>query len=53
VTDVDDRGVRIQLSDPAVITRVNAPGAAPGDAIAVKLISVDIAHRQVRFEPIA
>lgn len=53
VTDVDDRGVRIQLSDPAVITRVNAPGAAPGDAIAVKLISVDIPHRQVRFEPIA
>jgi exoribonuclease R len=50
VTDVDDRGARVQLSDPAVITRTDAKGALPGDAISVQLVSVDVARRQVRFE---
>jgi len=50
VTDVDERGARIQLSDPAVIARVDGKGAMPGDAIAVELVNVDVAHRQVRFE---
>lgn len=49
VTDVDDRGTRIQLSDPAVVTRVDGKGAMPGDTIAVELTSVDVVHRQVRF----
>jgi exoribonuclease R len=50
VTDVDDRGTRIQLSDPAVVARVDGKGAMPGDTIAVKLVSVDVPHRQVHFE---
>lgn len=52
VTDIDDRGARIQLSDPAVIARVNADNAMPGDTISVELASVDVAHRQARFEPV-
>ena len=49
VTDVDERGTRIQLSDPAVVARVDGKGAMPGDTIAVELTSVDVLHRQVRF----
>ena len=50
VTDVDERGTRIQLSDPAVVSRVDGKGALPGDMIQVELTNVDVAHRQVRFE---
>lgn len=49
VTDVDERGTRIQLSNPAVVTRVEGKGAMPGDSIAVELVSVDVPHRQVKF----
>ena len=50
VTDIDERGARIQLCDPAVIARVDGSGLTPGDDITVKLAGVDVAHRQVRFE---
>ena len=50
VTDIDERGARIQLCDPAVIARVDPKGATPGDMISVELTSVDVAHREVRFE---
>jgi len=49
-TDVDDRGARIQLSDPAVVDRTDAKGALPGDTISVRLIGADVANRQVGFE---
>lgn len=49
VTDIDERGARIQLSDPPAITRVDAEGSMPGDSITVELVSVDVPHRQVRF----
>lgn len=52
VTDVDERGTRIQLSDPAVVARVEGKGAMPGDTIEVELTSVDVLHRQVRFQRI-
>lgn len=52
VTDVDDRGTRIQLSDPAVVARIDGKGAMPGDAISVELIGVDVIHRQVKFQRI-
>ncbi len=52
VTDVDERGARIQLSDPAVIARVDGKGALPGDRILVQLVSVDVTGRQVKFERI-
>ena len=50
VTDVDERGARIQLSDPAIIARVDSNGAMPGDSIAVELIHVDVMQRQVSFQ---
>ena len=50
VTDVDERGARIQLGDPAVIARVDGKGAVPGDTIKVRLTSVDVARRQVAFQ---
>ena len=50
VTDIDERGARIQLSDPAVIARVDGKGAEPGDTITVQLTSVDVPHRQVVFQ---
>jgi len=50
VTDIDERGARIQLCDPAVIARVDGKGAAAGDEIAVELRSVDVPRRQASFE---
>ncbi len=49
VTDLDERGARIQLSDPAVIARVDGKGAMPGDRIQVTLDAADPLQRQVRF----
>lgn len=50
VTDVDERGARIQLSDPAVVSRIQENGALPGDQISVELVSADVEHRQIRFQ---
>lgn len=50
VTDIDERGARVQLSDPPAIARVEPEGSLPGDSITVELISVDVLHRQVRFK---
>ena len=36
----------------AVISRVDAKGAEPGDSIHVKLTKVDVAKRQIAFERI-
>jgi exoribonuclease R len=51
VTDVDDRGARIQLRDRPVVARVATDGLHPGDMIPVRLASVDVAQRAVRFVP--
>ncbi|MFC4293501.1 RNB domain-containing ribonuclease [Novosphingobium tardum] len=53
VTDLDERGARIQLADLAVVARVAAPGAIPGDRIEVRLAAADAARREIRFEPAA
>jgi exoribonuclease R len=50
VTDIDERGARIQLCDPAVVARVDGKGAVAGDRIDVELKSVDVTRRQVSFE---
>lgn len=50
VTDLDERGARIQLSQLAVVSRVDGKGAMPGDTITVELVSADPARREVRFE---
>lgn len=41
VTDVDERGARIQVCDPAVVARVAEGGLAPGDHVDVKLTAAD------------
>ena len=53
VTDVDERGARIQIADPAVLARVDGKGAAPGDRIEVELTSVDVPQRRTVFERVA
>lgn len=52
VTDADDRGARIQLSDAPVMARVPAPRLAPGDAVQVRLTGVDVDKRSVSFDRI-
>jgi exoribonuclease R len=49
VTDVDERGTRIQLSEPAVVARIDGHGMIPGDEVTVDLELADAAQRLVRF----
>lgn len=49
VTDVDDRGARIQLSDAPVVARVTAHGVAPGDVLTVRLTAADPDRRAITF----
>jgi exoribonuclease R len=49
VTDLDDRGARIQLSDLPVVARVDAHGVEPGDTIRVRLATADPEHRAISF----
>ena len=51
VTDIDDRGARMQLKLLPVVARVAADGAVPGDELKVRLVSVDPTRREIRFEP--
>ena len=50
VTDEDDRGARIQVRDPAIVTRVVARRVDPGDDIQVKLVNASPTERRVDFE---
>ncbi|MET0375553.1 MAG: RNB domain-containing ribonuclease [Rhizorhabdus sp.] len=49
-TDIDERGVRIQLRDLPVAARADAAGVAPGDDLNVRLVACDLERRTVRFE---
>jgi exoribonuclease R len=49
VTDVDERGARMQLRDLPVVARIAAPGAAPGDELRVRLVQSDPAHPPATF----
>lgn len=51
VTDIDERGARIQLCKLPVIARVDAKSAETGDEIEVRLVSADTDRRELRFEP--
>ncbi|UZK64796.1 RNB domain-containing ribonuclease [Sphingomonas sp. M1-B02] len=53
VTDLDDRGARIQLCSLPITARVDVNGMAPGDSLQVRLSAVDTDRRTIRFEPIA
>lgn len=50
VTDVDERGVRMQLCDLPVVARIEARKVAPGDRMRVSLVSADSATRKVEFQ---
>lgn len=53
VTDVDERGARMQLRDQPVVARVAAHAVQPGDAITVRLIATDPERRLIQFERVA
>jgi exoribonuclease R len=49
VTDIDERGARIQLGEPAVVTRVPVNGLSIGDEVRLRLDEADPARRLTRF----
>lgn len=49
VTDIDDRGARIQLCSEPVVARVKTDGLAPGERIEVRLDNADPDTRQLQF----
>jgi exoribonuclease R len=49
VTDVDQRGARIQICSPAVVARIKADGLKPGDELNVRLDGADPEKRIVQF----
>jgi len=53
VTDLDERGARIQLRDMPVVARVDANNVAPGMDLSVRLEAADPAQRRVRFQRVA
>lgn len=53
VVDESDRGVEIQIPDPAVLVRIGARKVDPGDDVRVRLVSVDIDARRVEFERVS
>jgi VacB/RNase II family 3'-5' exoribonuclease len=50
VTDVDERGVRVQLVGLPVVTRVVAHDVTPGEALRVELLSVSPERRSADFK---
>lgn len=50
VTDVDERGARMQLCELPVVARVDARDVAPGDALYVQLTAADPERRTVTFQ---
>ena len=51
ITDIDDRGARVQLCDEAITTRVAPPpNAQVGDHIQLQLIQSDTVQRLTRFK---
>lgn len=49
VTDIDQRGARIQIADPAVITRIPVNGLAIGETVKLHLDEADPSRRLARF----
>jgi exoribonuclease R len=49
VMDIGDRGAQIQLTDPAVITRIPVNGLAVGESVRLRLEKADPARRLARF----
>jgi len=52
VTDVDQRGARIQICSPPVVARLKDKQLVPGQDLPVRLDSADPATRTVHFSPL-
>jgi exoribonuclease R len=50
VTDLDERGARMQLTDLPVVARVDAKNVTPGDTMRVRLASVDPVQWALHFD---
>ncbi len=53
VTDVDERGARIQLCDMPVVSRIDVRNVEPGDDVRVRVVSADIPARTAKLERVA
>jgi exoribonuclease R len=53
VVDESDRGVEVQILDPAILVRLTARRVDPGDEVRVRLEQVDVERRSVTFQRIA
>lgn len=53
VIDESDRGAEVQISEPAILTRITARRVDPGDDVRVRLESVDVDERRVEFERVS
>jgi len=50
VTDLDERGARVQLADLPVVARVDAKNVSPGDPLRVRLAAVDPVEWAMHFD---
>ena len=53
VTDVDDRGARIQLCDLPVVSRMTIHRVEPGDDVRVSVAEADVVTRTIKFDRVA
>ena len=53
ITDLDERGARIQLRDLPVVARVRARHVEPGETIRVRLTAAEPATRRLAFQRMA
>ena len=53
VTDEDERGVRMQLKDLPIVTRIAAHRVDPGDEVRVRLVEADPERRTIVFQRVA
>jgi exoribonuclease R len=52
VTDLDEKGARVQLCDLPIVAKLDGNGFSRGDPVELKLTAVDIAGRRISFEPV-
>lgn len=50
VVDESERGVEVQILDPAILVRLSARRVDPGDEVRIRLESVDVERRSVTFQ---